>query len=100
VNDPFDPLPAETNTNLHLLINSILNKDYNKRPNINDLAKIPCMNKYIHQFLEKYNLKQEVLSLLDVIDNNKNNNKPNLENSSTTDYTETPTPQKQEVKNY
>lgn len=71
VSDPFEPLPADTNTNLLLLINSILNKDYNKRPNINDLAKIPCMKKFILQFLDKHNLRSEVINLLDVIEDNK-----------------------------
>lgn len=92
MNDPFEPLPADTNTNLHLLINSILNKDYNKRPNINDLAKIPCMKKFILQFLEKHNLKHEVISLLDIIDDNRSIN-AKLDDSSN-DTPETLTPQK------
>mmetsp|Transcript_22926 Transcript_22926/g.22235 ORF Transcript_22926/g.22235 Transcript_22926/m.22235 type:complete len:148 (+) Transcript_22926:797-1240(+) len=47
VRDPFEPIPLDSHTNLQLLINVILNKDYNKRPNINDLARIPIMKKFI-----------------------------------------------------
>lgn len=75
VNDPFEPLPEKTDNNLHLLVNVILNKDYVKRPNINDLAKIPCMKKYILKFLELHNLKSEVISLLDIIDDKNEKNK-------------------------
>jgi hypothetical protein len=71
VKDPYEPLPENVNTNLQLLINVILNKDYNKRPNINDLAKIPCMKKYILKFLDMHNLRSEVIGLLDVLEDKK-----------------------------
>jgi len=82
VNDPFEPLPDNINTNLHLLVNSILNKDYNKRPNINDLAKIPCMKKYIHKFLDEHNLKQEVIGLLDLLEDSKTEGTLNYDDDS------------------
>jgi NIMA (never in mitosis gene a)-related kinase len=55
VEQPYEPLPPNTDTNLQLLIDALLNKDYNKRPNIFDVAKIPCVNKYILKFIEDHN---------------------------------------------
>jgi len=72
VNDPFEPLPADTNMNLHLLLNAILNKDDNRRPHINDLARIPCLKKSILKFIEDHNLNSEVIGILSIlIDENK-----------------------------
>lgn len=51
VNQPLDPLPAGTNTDLQLLVKAMLNKDKTKRPSIFDIAKIPCVKKRIEQFI-------------------------------------------------
>ena len=44
----------------------LLNKDYNKRPDIFEVAKIPCIKKEILKFVEKHNCRDEVISILDV----------------------------------
>lgn len=44
----------------------LLNKDYNKRPDIFEVAKIPCVKKQILKFVETNNCKDEVISILDV----------------------------------
>ena len=38
----YEPLPADTDTNLRLLVHTLLNKDHNYRPSVFDLAKFPA----------------------------------------------------------
>ena len=57
----MDPLPDGTSADLKLLISSLLNKEKDKRPSIFDVAKIPCVNKKIEQFVTEHNCKEEVL---------------------------------------
>lgn len=66
VEEPFEPLPPNTDINLQILVDALLNKDYNKRPNIYDVAKIPCMTKYIIKFVEDHNCKEEVINIFNV----------------------------------
>ena len=49
----YDPVPAETEPNLKLLVNRLLKKDHNKRPSIFDVANIPCMRKELLRFIEE-----------------------------------------------
>lgn len=51
INQPLDPLPAGTSADLQLLIKAVLNKDKDKRPSIFDIAKIPCINRKIEEFI-------------------------------------------------
>jgi len=47
INQPWDPLPDGTSSDLKLLIGALLNKDNNKRYSIFDVAKVPCVNRKI-----------------------------------------------------
>lgn len=49
-----------------MLISLLLNKDYQKRPNIFEFARIPCVNKAIKKFVEDNNLQSEVLNIFDM----------------------------------
>ena len=44
----------------------LLNKDYNKRPTIFEVTKIPCIKKKIHEFMKETNTGEEVEPLLDI----------------------------------
>ena len=63
---PHDPLPPDTDSNLKMLIAALMNKDYNKRPNIFEVAKIPCVRKMIQKFVDENNLRDEVMSIFDM----------------------------------
>ena len=43
----YDSLPEDTDPNLKMLVVALLNKDYNKRPSIFEVANIPCVKKEI-----------------------------------------------------
>ena len=45
-----------------------MNKDYNKRPNIYDVVKIPSVKKHIIKFVEEHNCKAEVMNIYDIDD--------------------------------
>lgn len=47
INQPWDPLPDSTSSDLKLLIGAMLNKDRDKRYSIFDIAKVPCVNRKI-----------------------------------------------------
>lgn len=49
-----------------MLVSLLLNKDYVKRPNIFEFARIPCVNKAIKQFVEENNLREEVINIFDM----------------------------------
>ena len=49
-----------------MLVGALLNKDYNKRPNIFQVAKIPCVKKQIIKFVDENNFREEVMSILDL----------------------------------
>jgi serine/threonine protein kinase len=63
---PLEPLPQSTDANLKMLVTLLLNKDHNKRPNIFEISKIPCIRKQIIKFVEEYNLKDEVMAIVDI----------------------------------
>lgn len=49
-----------------MLVGALLNKDYNKRPNIFEVSKIPCVRKHIIKFVDENNFREEVMSILDL----------------------------------
>jgi len=63
VRSPYEPLPAEIDSDLKMLVAALLNKDHRKRPNVFDLANIPCIRSRIQQFVEKYNCEEQVMSV-------------------------------------
>lgn len=56
----FNPLPEHTDINLTLLVSALLNKDYNKRPNVLELTKNYQVRKAILKFVEEHNCREEV----------------------------------------
>ena len=66
INSPIDPLPEGTSGSLQLLIQALLNKDKDKRPSIFEIAKIPCVNRKIEEFIKEHNCKEEVMAFFDV----------------------------------
>lgn len=50
-----------------MLVVALLNKDFNKRPSIIDVANVPCVKKEILDFIEENDIEQEVLNLLDYL---------------------------------
>ena len=63
---PIEPLPQSVDSSLKLLVSSLLNKDYNKRPNIFEISKIPCIKRHIIKFIDEYNLSDEVMAIFDI----------------------------------
>jgi hypothetical protein len=57
-------------------VSSLLNKDYNKRPNIFDISKIPCIKKHIIKFIDEYNLRDEVMAIFDIDNYRKEDFRP------------------------
>lgn len=54
-----------------MLVAALLNKDYNKRPTIVEIARIPCIRKEIQKFIEDNDCMNEVMDLdLPGINNN------------------------------
>jgi len=54
-----------------MLVAALLNKDYNKRPTIVEIARIPCIRKEIQKFIEENDCMNEVMDLdLEGINNN------------------------------
>lgn len=49
-----------------MLVAALLNKDYNKRPNIFEVAQIPCVKKHIIKFVDEFNLRDEVMAIFDI----------------------------------
>jgi hypothetical protein len=49
-----------------MLVAALLNKDYNKRPNIFEVAQIPCIKKAIIKFVNENNLRDDVMALFDM----------------------------------
>ena len=72
---PIDPLPSTVDSSLKLLVTSLLNKDYNKRPSIFDVAKMPAVKKQIIKFVDQFNLRDEVMAIFD-IENDRKDEKP------------------------
>mmetsp|Transcript_59830 Transcript_59830/g.82169 ORF Transcript_59830/g.82169 Transcript_59830/m.82169 type:complete len:94 (-) Transcript_59830:1402-1683(-) len=43
----YEPVPEDTDPSLKMLVAALLNKDYDKRPTIVEIARIPCIRKEI-----------------------------------------------------
>ncbi len=75
---PIDPLPQSVDSSLKLLVTSLLNKDYNKRPSIFEVAKMPAVKKQIIKFVDEYNLRDEVMAIFDIENDRKEDSKSPL----------------------
>lgn len=53
------------------MVTSLLNKDYNKRPSIFEVAKMPAVKKHIIKFVDQYNLRDEVMAIFDIENDRK-----------------------------
>lgn len=65
IKSPLEPLPQSVDSSLKMLVAALLNKDYNKRPNIFEVAQIPCIRKHIIKFVDENNLREEVMAIFD-----------------------------------
>ena len=61
-----------------MLIDTMLNKDPNKRPNIWDLASTPCIKERINQFVDEHNCRDSVESIFDLQTNYKTKQESSL----------------------
>ena len=68
----YEPLSVDVDPNLKMLVVALLNKDFNKRPTIIEIAKVPCVRKEILDFIEENNYLQEVLEIIDLIKQEEN----------------------------
>lgn len=50
-----------------MLVVALLNKDFNKRPSIIEVANVPCVKKEILDFVEENDIMHEVLDIIDLI---------------------------------
>ena len=50
-----------------MLIVLLLNKDYNKRPSIFQVANFPAVKNQILAFIDENNIQHEVLEIIDLI---------------------------------
>lgn len=63
----YEPLSDDVDPNLKMLVVALLNKDFNKRPSIIDVANVPCVKKEILDFIEENDIEHEVVHLLDYL---------------------------------
>lgn len=71
INKALDPLPQDVDSDLKMLCGAMLNKDHNKRPNLFEVSKIPCVRKSILKFVEENNCREDVIEFLDVGEESK-----------------------------
>ena len=50
-----------------MLVGALLNKDYNKRPSISQVANFPAVKNQILSFIDENNIEHEVLEIIDLI---------------------------------
>lgn len=50
-----------------MLVVALLNKDFNKRPSIIEVANVPCVRKEILDFIEENDIMNEVINIIDLI---------------------------------
>ena len=62
----LDPLPPNTDRELIMLINKMLNKNQAERPYASDIARIPCINKRIRQFVIEKDCADTVISVFNI----------------------------------
>lgn len=63
----FDPLSNDVDSDLRMLVVALLNKDYNKRPSISQVANFPAVKNQILAFIDENNIEHEVLEIIDLI---------------------------------
>ena len=63
----YDPLDEDCDPNLQMIVFSLLQKDFNKRPSIFEVANFPCVRKEIMEFIEESGCHNEVLEIIDFI---------------------------------
>lgn len=50
-----------------MLVVALLNKDFNKRPSIIEVANVPCVRKEILSFIEENDIMHQVIDIIDLI---------------------------------
>ena len=50
-----------------MLVVALLNKDYNKRPSISQVANFPAVKNQILAFIDENDIEHEVLEIIDLI---------------------------------
>ena len=63
----YDPLTNDVDSDLKMLVVALLNKDYNKRPSIYQVANFPAVKQHILAFIDENNIEHEVLEIIDLI---------------------------------
>ena len=63
----FEPLSNDVDSDLKMLVVALLNKDYNKRPSIFQVANFPAVKQQILAFIDENNIEHEVLEIIDLI---------------------------------
>ena len=63
----YDPLDEDCDPNLQMIVFSLLQKDFNKRPSIFEVANFPCVRNEINAFIEESGCNNEVLEIIDFI---------------------------------
>lgn len=57
----------DVDSDLKMLVVALLNKDYNKRPSIFQVANFPAVKHQILAFIDENNIEHEVLEIIDLI---------------------------------
>ena len=60
-------------SDLKMLVGVLLNKDYNKRPSIFQVANFPAVKNQILAFIDENNIEHEVLEIIDLITTSQSN---------------------------
>ena len=63
----FEPLSNDVDADLKMLVAALLNKDYDKRPSIYQVANFPAVKQQILAFIEENNIEHEMLDIIDLI---------------------------------
>ena len=67
-----------------MLVVALLNKDFNKRPSIIEVANVPCVKKEILDFVEENDIMHEVLDIIDLIRQDDSDDEKKSENEEDT----------------
>ena len=67
-----------------MLVVALLNKDFNKRPSIIEVAQVPCVRKEILDFIEENDLRNEVINIIDLINADDGSSEDEKENENGT----------------
>ena len=74
-NKDYDPLPAETSTEVKMLIHEMLQKDPTQRPTIFEIANKQCIRDKINKFVAENDCKESVEAYFFVDWSKKDNSK-------------------------